>query len=116
MDRRKELLREYKESPRPAGVYAVRNTVEGKALVGSSVNLPGMLNRIRFQLANGSSPFATLQADWNRLGEDAFVFETLDTLEPSDDPTADPADDLAELVAMWLDKLGLPEDKVYGRR
>ena len=113
---RKELRRQYKETPRPAGVFVVRNTVDGKVLVGSSVNLPGVLNRLRFQLEDGSSPFPELQADWDRLGERAFDFVVLDTLEPSDDLAADPADDLAELLNMWIDKLALPAEKVYTKR
>ena len=112
---RKELRRQYKETPRPAGVFVVRNTVDGKALVGTSLNLPGMLNRVRFELECHSSPFPQLQADWDRLGDGAFDFEVLDTLEPSDDLTADPADDLAELLAMWLDKLALPAERLYTR-
>jgi hypothetical protein len=113
---RKELLRRYKETPRPAGVFAVRNTAEGKALVGSSVNLPGMLNRQRFQLEAGGCPIRTMQADWDRLGESAFTFEVLDTLEPpDDDPSYDPAEDLAELLGMWIDRLGLPAEKLYTR-
>ena len=112
---RKELRRQYKETPRPAGVFVVRNTVDGRALVGTSVNLPGMLNRLRFQLEDHSSPFPELQADWDRLGEGAFEFEILDTLEPSDDLAADPAEDLAELLEMWLEKLSLPAGKTYQR-
>jgi hypothetical protein len=112
---RKELLRRYKEAPRPAGIYAVRNTVEGKALVGSSVNVPGMLNRQRFQLEAGGGPIREMQADWDRLGESAFAFEVLDTLEPPDDPAYDPAEDLAELLGMWIDRLGIPAEKLYSR-
>ena len=112
---RKELRRRYKETPRPAGVFAVRNATDGKVLVGSSVNLPGMLNRLRFQLENHACPVPEMQADFDRLGESAFVFEVLDTLEPAEDPVYDPADDLAELVDMWLDKLALPAEKLYRR-
>jgi hypothetical protein len=112
---RKELLRRYKETPRPAGIYSVRNTVEGKALVGSSVNVPGMLNRLRFQLEASGCPIREMQADWDRLGEGAFAFEMLDTLEPPDDPTYDPAEDLAELLGMWIDRLDLPAEKLYSR-
>ena len=113
---RKELIRQYKETPPPAGVFAIRNTIDGKALVSASVNMPGMLNRMRFQLEMGSAPFPELQADWNRLGESAFTFETLDTLEPSDDPAADTQEELDELLGMWLDKLALPAEKLYQRR
>lgn len=98
------------------GVYAVRNTVSGKTLVGASRNVAGRLNRERFQLDDGSHPSRPLQADWNDLGEDAFVFEVLDTLEPGDDPGADPEEDLAQLLEMWLDKLGLTEDMRYAAR
>ena len=47
---RKTLIREYKESRRPMGVYRVLNTTNGRALVGVSVDLPSMLNRQRAQL------------------------------------------------------------------
>jgi hypothetical protein len=110
---RKELLRAYKQAPPPMGVYAVRNTVEGKALVGASPNVAGRLNRERFSLEFGNNLSKPLQADWNRLGANAFTFEVLDTLEPSDDPEADTAADLAELLGMWLDRLGLPAEKRY---
>jgi len=113
---RKELLRQYKETPRPAGVFAVRNTVDGKVLIGPSTNLPGMLNRLRFQLEAGRHPIRDMQADWKRLGESAFTFEVLDTLEPPDDPATDPADDLEALVDMWIDRLGISADKLYKKR
>ena len=44
---RKALIRQYKETRRPAGVFRVRNTANGKSLVGTSVDLPSMLNRQR---------------------------------------------------------------------
>lgn len=46
MDRR-ELSRAYKETSRPMGVFRVRNTVNGKCFIGTSVDLPSMLNRQR---------------------------------------------------------------------
>ena len=96
---RKEALRAYKENPPPMGVFAVRNIVDGKAFVGSAPNLPGRLNRERFDLEMGSHRDREMQADWDRLGEEGFTFEALDTLEPSDDPAADTAEELATLAA-----------------
>ena len=52
---RKALVREYKETQRPMGVYCVRNTVNGKLLVGKSIDLPSILNRQRAQLRSGVS-------------------------------------------------------------
>jgi hypothetical protein len=102
---RKARIREYKENPLPAGVYRVRNMRTGKSLIGPTPNLPGMLNRQRFQLQMGSHADAELQSDWNELGPEAFEFEVLDRLEPSDDPASDQSKDLKVLVAMWLEKL-----------
>lgn len=113
---RKALLRAYKETPPPAGVFAVKNAAERRTLLGSSVNLPGMLNRQRFQLENGAHPNRELQADWDRLGPDAFAIEILDTLEPEDAPGYDPADDLAELLDMWFERMSEAGDTFYGKR
>lgn len=41
---KKALTREHKEGRRPVGVFQIRNTVDGKLLVGSSVNLPAILS------------------------------------------------------------------------
>jgi hypothetical protein len=110
---RKARIREYKETPRPAGIYLVRNTATGKSLVGSTGDLPGMLNRQRFQLENGLHPDRELQKDWNDLGSDAFEFEVLDRLEPKDEPAHDPTEDLRVLKEMWLEKLTASGEPLY---
>jgi hypothetical protein len=113
---RKAMLRAYKEKPPPMGIYAVRNTADSKWLIGASANVSGRLNREKFALDFGNHPSRALQADFNRLGGDAFTFEVLDTLDPSDDPDADAAEELAELLSMWLDRLALPQDRLYPQR
>jgi len=110
---RKELIRTYKETPRPAGVYRVRNTINGRSLVGSSSNLPGMLNRQRFQLEHDSHPTRELQQDWNESGPSAFSFEILDQLEPSSEVGYDPTADLSVLEQMWLEKLKAQGEPLY---
>ena len=102
---RKAFNREYKSTPRPAGIYRVRNSVTGKSLVGSANDLRGMLNRQRFQLENGLHPDPELQQDWVDFGPGAFEFETLDQLEPGSDPTYDLTEDLAALKEMWIEEL-----------
>jgi hypothetical protein len=113
---RKALTREYKETPRPMGVYRVRNTATGKALVGSSSNLPAMLNRHQAQLKMGSHANRALQDDWNRLGPDAFAFEVLDTLKPPEEAGYDPSDDLRVLEQMWIEKLSPCDDRGYNAK
>jgi hypothetical protein len=112
---RKAQIREYKQRPRPAGVFQVRNTVSGKLLIGSAVDVPAMLNRQQVQLRLGAHPNAELQADWKAHGPDAFVFEALDSLPPPDDPAYDPSADLEVLLALWLDKLSPFGDRGYNR-
>ena len=110
---RKALIRGYKETRRPAGVFCVRNTVSGRSLVGSTPDLPGMLNRQRFQLEMGSHPDRGLQADWNELGGEAFEFEVLDRLEQPDQPGYDPAEDLTALKDLWLERLTAEGVELY---
>lgn len=78
--RRKEWAALYKLARKAAGIYGIRNTVTGRILLGSSVNLHGPLNRHRTELKLGSHRCRELQDDWNRLGEDAFTFEILETV------------------------------------
>jgi len=110
---RKALSRSYKETPRTMGVFRVRNTVNGKSLVAASVDVPAMLNRQRFQLESGFHSDRALLAEWREFGPDAFVFETLDTLEPSEEPGYDPASDLKMLEQMWLEKLSRAGERGY---
>jgi hypothetical protein len=112
-DRRKELIKEYRETPRPMGVGVVRNTVNGKAYVFSGRDLPALLNRNQAQLRLQAHPNKALQADWDRHGRDAFAFEVLDTLPASEDPAADPTDDLRALESLWIEKLAPFEPAGY---
>jgi hypothetical protein len=102
---RAELKRAYKEKPPPMGVFAIRNRANGKVLVGSSLNLPGALNRARFELDMKMSRNRALQEDWQRHGPDSFSFEMLDVLSPTEEPRADPKEELKVLESLWLDRL-----------
>ena len=109
---RKELVRAYKESKRPMGIYRIHNVRHDRSLIGRSVDLPSILNRERVSLRFGAHMNAALQRDWTELGPEAFVFEVLDTLEPpKEQPDYDPTEDLRVLEAMWLDRL-----QPYGER
>lgn len=102
---KKRLIREYKEKPKPMGVFRVLNAVEQRSLVGSSVDAPAALNRERFQLNAGLHPNARLQSDWNRLGAQSFQFELLDSLDPSDQSHTDRVADLVVLERLWMERL-----------
>jgi hypothetical protein len=87
------------------GVYQIRNIVNEKMLIGASLDLPGIINRHKFQLKMGNHPNGALQAEWNEFGAEGFAFEILDEITPSEDPSHDYREDLALLEELWLEKL-----------
>jgi len=110
------LKREYKEADIPAGVYRVWNKPNDRSLVGSSVNLPAILNRNRTELRAGGHRNRELQSDWNALGEEAFAFEILDTLPPRDGPGYDAKSELKVLEDLWLERLAPYGERGYNTR
>jgi hypothetical protein len=112
---RRELIRAYKDTPRTAGIGAVRNTVTGKVLLLAGSDIPALLNRHQAQLRLGVHRNAALQHDWRAQGADAFAFEVLDTLSPPTSPDADAAEDLRALETVWLEQLQPFEPAGYHR-
>ena len=102
---KKEAIREYKMSHRPMGVFQIRNKISDKVFIDSSNNIPGKINRHNFALNAGLHASKALQADWNEFGEAAFEFETVEPLEPREDPSYDYRSDLATLEELWLEKI-----------
>ncbi len=112
---RKEMVRKYKETPRPAGIYRVQHLPSGRTLLGTSPDAPAMLNRIRTQLRTKGHPNRALQADWDADGPDAFLFEVVDLLPPAEDAAKDLSGELAVLEELWMERLDLPEELTYGK-
>ncbi|MBK7048137.1 MAG: metalloregulator ArsR/SmtB family transcription factor [bacterium] len=110
--RRKEWMELYKQARKAAGIYAVRNTATGRVLLGSSVNLHGPLNRHRTELKLGSHRCTELQADWNRLGQDAFVFEILDKV-PDELAGLERDGALRQLELKWLAEYPPSSERCY---
>lgn len=78
-------------------VYAIKNLNDMKLYVGSSVNFPQREHEHRYELRNNKHINPHLQHAWNRDGEYAFVFSTLEVV---DDPSL-----LREREQWWLDHL-----------
>ena len=83
----------------------MKNTANGKVLLGSSLNLEGPLNRHRFMLRIGSHINKVLQQDWDELGPDHFVFEILEVIQVKDDPNFNLKEELTLLEQIWLEEL-----------
>ena len=105
MKTKKELKQEYRERAQQAGVFGVKNTANDKVLLGSSLNLAGALNGQKFMLSIGAHPNSPLQQDWNTYGADAFSFDILELVKPSDDPHFNVSDELTLLEQIWIEDL-----------
>jgi hypothetical protein len=106
-ERRDELRASYEQKPREAAVYALRNSVTGRVLIGSTVDLASLRNRLDFGRQTNSTGVLDrrLVADARAHGVDSFELEVLDVLEA--DPTRDDAAtlrDLAALEELWREK------------
>ncbi len=111
-EERARLIAQYKEIPIEAGVYQIRNKLNGKLLVDSTPNLK-TLNGRAGSLTLGSYPNKELQREWTEYGADAFVMEVLEVLKPSDNPFVNVKDELKQLEEKWIDKLQPFGDKGY---
>lgn len=99
---KKDLIREYKETTQPIGVFQIRNLTNGKVFIGSSTNLNGIFNRHRFALNAGGHQSKELQKDWNESGADNFAFEIVEELNPREN--LDIKRELEFLEDLWLEK------------
>lgn len=100
-ERRKALKLAYKLTPPPMGLFAIRNRVTDRLLVGTSLNLTASINRHRMELQRGVHRHRALMADWCQYGEAQFAFEVLEQLEPRDEPGFDPVAALEARIAVW---------------
>lgn len=113
---KKELKKKYKETLPPMGIYQIKNLINGKILIGSSMNLNGKANSFRFQLKMGSHMNSELQKDYNNFGDENFSFEIIDTLEPKEDPAYAYWEELKVFEEMWIEKLQPYDEKGYNKR
>jgi hypothetical protein len=107
----KILKQQYRATPRPMGIFQIRNLANEKVFIGKSFDLPGMLNRQRCALAAGSHPNTALQSDWQRQSSEQFAFEILDELTPREATREELLEDLTFLETCWLERLA-----PYGER
>lgn len=115
MNRRQELQQQYKETKKEAGVFQVRNTINGKVWVTSTKNLKSMNGKL-MELQMGGNRNQSLQKDWNEFGGDAFVLEVLEVLKVKETGYFDENDALKKLEEKWLEELQPYEDRGYNKR
>lgn len=79
------------------GIYAIRNTINGKVYVGSALDIRTRWYSHRCCLNKGTHGNQHLQWAWKKYGAEAFCF---DVLEEESDP-----DQLLLREAHWIDEL-----------
>lgn len=110
MNRKKELKQIYKETVIEAGIYQIKNTINGKVFIGTTRNLK-TLNGKKFELEAGSNTNKVLQEEWNQYGKDAFIIEPVELLKKKEDPNFNEKKELEKLEDKWLEEL-----QPYGER
>ena len=117
MKTRKELKEEYKRMKFRIGVFQIKNNINGKIYIGSSLDLVAIKHSVRLQLDVGSFPNDELQSDWKKYGADNFSYEIIDELKQKDDEEGkDYRDDLKVFEAMIIDDMQPFGEKGYNKR
>lgn len=67
-----------------AGVYIIKNKINGKKYIGSSINTKNRINAHLNALRKGKG-FKNLQKDFNKFGEHNFEFATIEMVFDKDE-------------------------------
>jgi hypothetical protein len=109
---RKKITDAYKARRALGGVFAVRNSANGKALVLAVTDLQGSKNRFEFAQQTGGCAFKPLQEDCNKYGPEVFSFEILEQLEQKEGQSDDSfKQDIEALYGMLTE--GMDSEKLY---
>jgi len=104
---RREVARRVRDAFPPMGIYAIRDQVSGRVLLGASRNVPAALNRAQFELRMGKHADRELQEGWDRHGAQGIAFEVVELMKERDDPDFDYAGELKALEAIHRELQGL---------
>lgn len=113
MINRKALKQAYKETAPQAGIFQLKNKINGKICLGSSTNLHGPLNREKMMLNLGNHRNPALQADWKQYGEANFEFGILEEFDTANKSRFEVDEELSLLEEIWLEKLQPFGEKGY---
>ena len=98
MSDRKALSKEYKERKLVGGVYLIRNTQNGRWVIGHAVDLISVRNRFQFAVTTGSAIDPRMREDWAADGAQAFALDILEEIEQGPEQTRAQFND--DLVAL----------------
>jgi len=116
MKNHKELKEEYKNKKFRMGVFRIKNTINSKIFIGSSLNLDAIWNRHKTQLKFGMHPNKELQADWKEYGQENFSYEILAELKEDKEKAADPNKEVKILEQLYVEELEPFDERGYNKR
>ena len=116
MATKKELKDAYKLMKFKVGVFQIRNLVNNKIFIDSSVNLDKIWNRHRVELNFGNHRNEQLQKEWKEWGETNFAYEILSEIEQKNDQTTDLEREAKLLAQMYIEELKPFDDSGYNTR
>jgi hypothetical protein len=105
--RRKELIDNYRQTQPEAGIYRFVNEQTGRMLLGSSMNLPSMQNKLAFAKSTGSAGTLDyrMRQDITAHGIDSFRLEILEVLDITPDMTPTRIkSDLEAMESAWREQ------------
>src|SRR5436190_2344239 len=105
MKSNKQLKEDYKQQKFKIGVFQIRNIVNEKIFVGSSINIDDIWNRIKVELKFGGHRNKPMQEDWTNFGEDNFKFEILYEVDQKDGDKIDYNKEVKKLEEMFIEEL-----------
>jgi hypothetical protein len=116
MKTNKQLKEEYKHMQFKMGVFGIKNKINGKIFIGSSLDLTAIWNAQKFQLEIGMHKNSDLQKEWTEFGAENFNYEIIEELKQTDDKVVDYKKELKTLEEMVIQELQPFENKGYNRR
>ena len=109
---KKELRDAYEQMVRPAGVFLIRNGMNGKIFVDLTPDLGSEWKAQQFKLRLSGHPNEALQSDWNAQGPADLTYEVVAELGEVD-PGKDARKELRTLLDMAVQELQPHGDKGY---
>ena len=116
MKTRKELKEEYKQMKFKMGVFQIKNNINGKIFIGSSLDLKAIWYAQKLQLDMGMHQNSELQKDWKEFGSENFSYEILDEINQTEDKPIDYKKEIKTLEDMIIDDLQPFEESGYNKK
>lgn len=112
-EKKKELIRNYKQAPTFYGVIQLKNNTNGKIFIETVPNTKNRWTYYQLNLNNNFYVGTPLQNDWNAQSGENFSYEVL--WEKKTDDVTDMKRTLKKLKKEWFEKLQPFDDRGYNQ-